>query len=93
MIDRLREEAGFDISVEALRAYFPDAVLTRAHIARYLYEKGCIQELNVAFQKYIGDHCPYYVPREKMTPVQAIDLIHAAGGLGHPRPSAALPFE
>mgnify|MGYP004539286661 FL=1 len=81
MIDRLREEAGFDISVEALRAYFPDAVLTRAHIARYLYERGCIQDLNVAFQKYIGDHCPYYVPREKMTPVQAIDLIHAAGGL------------
>ena len=81
MIDRLREEAGFDISVEALRAYFPDAVLTRAHIARYLYEKGCIQNLNVAFQKYIGDHCPYYVPREKITPFEAIDLIHLGGGL------------
>ncbi len=81
MIDRLREQAGFDISVEALRAYFPDSILTRAHIAHYLYEKGFIQDLGVAFQKYIGDHCPYYVPREKMTPIQAIELIHAAGGL------------
>lgn len=81
MIDRLREEAGFDISVLALQTYFPDSVLTRAHIARYLYDKKQIPDLGVAFQKYIGDHCPYYVPREKMTPVQAIELIHSAGGL------------
>ena len=81
MIDRLREEAGFDISVLALQTYFPDSVLTRAHIARYLYDKKQIPDLGVAFQKYIGDHCPYYVLREKMTPVQAIELIHSAGGL------------
>ena len=87
MIDRLREEAGFDISVLALQTYFPDSVLTRAHIARYLYDKKQIPDLGVAFQKYIGDHCPYYVPREKMTPVQAIELIHSSGGiaiLAHP---------
>lgn len=87
MINRLREEAGFDISAPVLKDYFPDCILTRAHIARYLFEKGYINDINTAFQKYIGDHCPYYVPREKLTPIQAIDLIHSAGGiavLAHP---------
>ncbi len=87
MINRLRDEAGFDISVEILKNYFPDCILTRAHIARYLFEKGYIKDIGIAFQKYIGDHCPYYVPREKLTPIQAIDLIHSAGGiavLAHP---------
>ena len=35
----------------------------------------------------MGDHCPYYVPREKVTPVQAVELILQAGGipiLAHP---------
>lgn len=78
---------GFSITMEALYDRFPESVITRAHIARYLYENKEIPDLAVAFQKYIGDHCPCYVPREKISPIQAIELIQMAGGiaiLAHP---------
>ena len=39
MLEKLRA-FGFDITLEALEAKFPDAVITRAHIARCLLDKG-----------------------------------------------------
>lgn len=83
----LLQGAGIDISYEKLLAEFPDAVITRAHYARYLLNHGYIKSMNEAFDRYVGDHCPYYVPREKVTPVQAVELILKAGGipiLAHP---------
>lgn len=84
---QLLRERGFDITEEALREMFPEGVLTRAHVARFLLEKGYIPSIAVAFEKYIGDNCPCYVPKTKITPQEAIDLIHHAGGkaiLAHP---------
>ncbi len=86
MYQKLREE-GFDITEEALREMFPDAVLTRAHVARFLLEKGYIKSISDAFEKYIGDGCRCYIAREKITPQESIGLIHEAGGiavLAHP---------
>lgn len=86
MYQKLREE-GFDITEASLREMFPDAVLTRAHVARYLLEKGYIRSISDAFEKYIGDGCRCYVPREKISPQEGIELIHTAGGkaiLAHP---------
>lgn len=80
MMQKLRD-AGFSITLNDLYTHFPNSVITRAHVARYLHETGQIPDIQTAFQKYIGDHCPCYVPREKFTPYQAIDLIHSAGGL------------
>lgn len=83
----LLQEAGIDISYEKLLAEFPDAVITRAHYARYLLNHGYIKSMPEAFERYVGDHCPYYVPREKVSPVQAVELILQAGGipvLAHP---------
>ena len=42
-------DCGFPITIEALQEMFGDAVLTRAHFARFLYEKGCIPSMNDAF--------------------------------------------
>lgn len=86
MCRKLRE-AGIDITYEKLLEAFPDSVITRAHYARYLLDNGYINSLQEAFDRYVGDHCPYFVPREKVTPVQAILLIREAGGipvLAHP---------
>ncbi len=83
----LRKGTGMDISYEKLQEAFPDSVITRAHYAKYMLEHGYIKSLKEAFERYVGDHCPYYVPREKVTPAQAIQLILAAGGipvLAHP---------
>ena len=86
MYQKLREE-GFDISEELLRERFPDAVLTRAHVARFLMEHGYIRSIKDAFDTYIGDGCRCYVARDKILPEEAISLIHQAGGvavLAHP---------
>ena len=80
-------EAGIDISYEKLMAAYPGAVITRAHYARYLLDHGYVKSLPEAFERYVGDHCPYFVPREKVTPVQAGQLIRQAKGipvLAHP---------
>ena len=83
----LLQQEGFDITKEALQEMFPDAVLTRAHVARFLLDKGYIKSISEAFEKYIGDGCRCNVPREKISPQEAIELIHHAGGkaiLAHP---------
>lgn len=78
---------GIDITYEKLTTAFPGAVITRAHYARYLLDHGYVKSMKEAFERYIGDHCKAFVPREKITPKQAIHLILEAGGipvLAHP---------
>lgn len=78
---------GIDISYETLLAEFPDAVITRAHYAKYLLEHGYVTSMTEAFDRYLGDHASCFVPREKVTPEQAISLILSVGGvpvLAHP---------
>ena len=79
--------AGIDITYEKLLAMYPDAVITRAHYASYLLENGYVKSRQDAFARYLGDHTKYFVPREKVTPAQAVELIVKAGGvpiLAHP---------
>ncbi len=79
--------AGIDISYEKLLAAFPGAVITRAHYAKYLLDQGAVKNMPEAFDKYVGDHTRYFVPREKVTPMQAVQLILKVGGipvLAHP---------
>lgn len=80
MAERLREE-GFSITMEQLKARFPDSVLTRAHIANFLLETGQIPDKKTAFSEYIGDNCRCYVKRPKISPLEASALIQDAGGL------------
>lgn len=81
------QAAGIDISYEKLIAEFPDSVITRAHYARFLHTYGYTSSMKEAFDRYLGDHTKYFVPREKVTPVQAVELILKSGGipiLAHP---------
>ena len=78
---------GIPVSYEALTAEFPDCVITRAHYARYLLNHGYVKSLSEAFERYIGDHAPCFVPRKKITPMRAVEIIRKAGGfpiLAHP---------
>lgn len=77
----LLQEHGMNITYEELEAEFPGAVLTRAHYAKLLLKHGYVKSIKEAFERFLGDHCPCYVSREKITPVMAIDLIRKAGGL------------
>lgn len=81
MVEKLQKEAHLAIDYDSLIKEFPDAVITRAHIARYLVNHGLAKDMNAVFSKYIGDDCPHYVDRPKITPQEGISLIHHAGGL------------
>lgn len=81
------QKAGIDISYEKLLAAFPGSIITRGHYARYLLEHGYVKSMPEAFDRYVGDHTKYFVPREKVTPAQAVELILKANGipvLAHP---------
>lgn len=77
----LLQKEGFQISLNKLQQEYPESVITRAHFARYLVEKGFIKDRETVFRKYLGDNCRCYVPREKITPFEAIDLIKLGGGV------------
>ncbi len=87
MCDLLKQGTGMDISYAKLQATFPGSVITRAHYAKYMLQHGYVKSMAEAFERYIGDNCPYFLPREKVTPSDAIRLILAVGGipvLAHP---------
>lgn len=80
MVKRLQEE-GFSITMEELTEKFPDSVLTRAHIARFLCETGQLPDVRTVFAEYLGENCRCYIQRPKISPVEAVILIREAGGL------------
>lgn len=77
----LLQKEGFAITMDALIQEYPESVITRAHFARYLVEHGFVRDRETVFRKYLGDNCRCYVPREKITPFEAIHLIRSYGGL------------
>ncbi len=80
-------EYGFPITYEELTAEFPGCVITRSHYAKFMLNRGYTKTLKEAFERYIGDNCPCFVPRKKITPMRAVEIILKAGGfpvLAHP---------
>jgi 3',5'-nucleoside bisphosphate phosphatase len=64
-------------------------VLGRPHVARAMQRKGYVQTISEAFDRYLGDAGPCFLPTELLHPREAIALIHDAGGVSvwaHPRP-------
>lgn len=84
---RLLTEGGYPVSYEELENTFPDTVITRAHFAQYLLDHKLICSINEAFNKLIGDDCPYFVPRDKITPQDGVRFLLQFGAvpvLAHP---------
>lgn len=85
--DKLRTIAGFSFTYEDVLNEYPGAVVTRAHFARYLAEKGMVGSRQEAFDRYIGDGKPCFVPPYRIDPETGIQYILDAGGipiLAHP---------
>ncbi len=85
----LLAELGMPIEWERILKIAGDtSALGRPHIAQALQQEGYVNSTNEAFDKYIGRNRPAYVPRYKVTPSGAIEMITAAKGLpvlAHPR--------
>ena len=53
----------------------------RPHVARALLEKGIVTSIKEAFNRFLADKGPAYVPHYKLAPKEAIALIRGAGGI------------
>lgn len=78
---------GYPIDYDSLMERFKNTIVTRAHFARFLLEKGAIPSIDSAFKKILAQDGPYFVMRKYLTPEKGIALIKKAGGipvLAHP---------
>ena len=87
MLERL-QALGFPITDTLLEERFGrDTVITRAHYAMFLQEKGIVCSTNEAFERFLSPGCPCYVPRRRISVTDAVKLILKAKGkpvLAHP---------
>jgi 3',5'-nucleoside bisphosphate phosphatase len=82
MIARLAS-LGFPIEFDdVLRLAGPGShALGRPHVARALIERGHVRTFAEAFDRFLRDGGPAFLPTELMDPEAAIALIHRIGGL------------
>jgi 3',5'-nucleoside bisphosphate phosphatase len=86
MVDKL-EEIKRPVSWERIVEMAGGSV-GRPHIARAMVEAGHVDTVAEAFDRFLGEKGIARVPRPKLHPVEALKLIHSAGGIGsiaHPR--------
>jgi predicted metal-dependent phosphoesterase TrpH len=77
---------GAPIEIDRVRARAAGAV-GRPHIADELVAAGHVPTRQAAFERYLADGGPAWVPTEGLSPRDAIDLVREAGGapaLAHP---------
>lgn len=72
---------GIQIEWQRVQEIAGSGAIGRPHLAQAMLEKGYIPSNREAFTRYIGKDGPAYVEREKITPVEAVQLILRAHGL------------
>ena len=84
----LMQADGIDISIADVEAAMPPkATMGRPHLADALVAKKIVQSRDEAFFELLNNESKYYVAHLAPTPVDAIKLIRAAGGvavIAHP---------
>lgn len=80
MLNRL-QAMGIVVAADEVLACAKDGNVGRPHLARVLAQRGFVSSHDEAFEKYLGEGKPAYVPRPDLTIVEAIQVIHDAGGL------------
>ena len=78
---------GVPLTLDAVLAEADGGAIGRPHIARALIAGGWARDSRDAFDRYLGYKRPAFVPKFTLGLREAIDLVHAAGGiaiLAHP---------
>ena len=85
--ERIREmvaalnQQGIPLKAEAVFALANCKSPGRPHVARALVKEKLIGNLDEAFEKYLKKGRPAGIPKTKMSALEAVELIHQAGGL------------
>ena len=80
IIQKLRA-AGLDIHMAEVEALAGQSQVGRPHFAQALVMRGMAADFKEAFDKFLAKGRPAYVPKSRMAPREAIEVIHKAGGL------------
>lgn len=78
---------GLHLTLDEVAANAGGEIITRAHFANVLLQKGYVAKKEDAFSRYISTGLPGYVEREFLSPKLCIQTIKEAGGaavLAHP---------
>jgi len=99
MVQKL-QALGYPITFERVREIAGGGTVVRPHVAQALVEAGVVPTVKDAFSdRFIGSGSPAYVQKHALDPIEAMRLIHAAGGvcvLAHPgtwREADPVPIE
>ena len=79
---------GYPVSLARVMEIAQGGSLGRPHLAQALFEAGHVPTYDSAFASLIAKDAPAYVSRIGLTPLEAVELIVAHGGV----PSLAHPF-
>jgi predicted metal-dependent phosphoesterase TrpH len=80
MLDLLARH-GVHVPLDAVREAAGDAALARPHLARAMVDSDAVRSVNDAFDTFIGDGGPAFLPTRLPPPADAIRMIHETGGL------------
>lgn len=81
------ERLGKPVRFERVKQLAGDAMIGRPYIAAAMVEAGHVSSRQQAFDEYLAEGRPAFAPNDALSPAQAVDLIHQAGGvavLAHP---------
>ena len=85
--DRIREMVArlnkLDVPLDAEEVFALANCLSpgRPHVGRALVQAGICATLDEAFERFLKKHRPAWVPKFKISALNAIELVHQAGGL------------
>ncbi len=72
---------GVPVTVDAVMAEAGAGAVGRPHVARALVAGGWVRDIREAFDRWLGAERPAYVEKPRLEIVDAIRLIHGAGGV------------
>jgi predicted metal-dependent phosphoesterase TrpH len=74
-------ELGVRVELAAVLEQAAGGAIGRPHVARAMIAEGWAVDFRDAFDRYLGNGKPAYVGKDRLAIVDAIGLIHRAGGL------------
>ncbi len=80
IVDQLHA-LGVPLPLDAVLAEAGAAAIGRPHVARALVAGGFARDVRDAFDRFLGNGRPAFVPKHRLSLGEAIALVHEAGGL------------
>ncbi len=82
MLALLKEHFNIELKMERLFEISGSRdVIGRPHIAKAILEGGYCDNIQDAFDRFIGDDCPANLPKQSVSPEEAIAIIKRADGI------------